>query len=126
MPEIFRQALANLESKQDMRRCPIGGIGIWDTVGAVGLPNNNRDKAAFGEHYYHRVTIPQQVRHTYHAVSIDDERREFAPVLVKRRPGVEEVWFPGMHSDVGGGYNCLLYTSPSPRDQRGSRMPSSA
>ena len=25
-----------------------------------------------------------------------------------------------------GGYPCLLYTSPSPRDQRGSRMPSSA
>ena len=27
---------------------------------------------------------------------------------------------------ISRGYNCLLYTSPSPRDQRGSRMPSSA
>ena len=29
-------------------------------------------------------------------------------------------------SDLTGGSSCLLYTSPSPRDQRGSRMPSSA
>ena len=30
------------------------------------------------------------------------------------------------HPDIHDAYNCLLYTSPSPRDQRGSRMPSSA
>ena len=31
-----------------------------------------------------------------------------------------------MIGESGGGKTCLLYTSPSPRDQRGSRMPSSA
>ena len=30
------------------------------------------------------------------------------------------------HNYVMAGFICLLYTSPSPRDQRGSRMPSSA
>ena len=33
---------------------------------------------------------------------------------------------PGAEADLARAYACLLYTSPSPRDQRGSRMPSSA
>ena len=42
------------------------------------------------------------------------------------RPGMEYAWFNNVESKPGIGYPCLLYTSPSPRDQRGSRMPSSA
>ena len=95
-----------------MRDCQVTGIGVWDTVGAIGLPKTDSDKDAYGEHYYHRITLPKNIAHAYHAVSIDDERREFAPVLFNRsalsknKPGqnIDEVWFPGMHSDVGGGY----------------------
>ena len=35
-------------------------------------------------------------------------------------------WIPQMELSKGEGYPCLLYTSPSPRDKRQSRMPSSA
>ena len=40
--------------------------------------------------------------------------------------GIEKIKYEGFESDNPLAFNCLLYTSPSPRDQRGSRMPSSA
>ena len=104
----FMAALRELKQCQQMRECHVFGLGVWDTVGAIGLPNRNRDQSAFGDHYYHQMTLPKNIAHAYHALSVDDERREFAPVLFSRVPinsgTIEEVWFPGMHSDVGGGY----------------------
>ncbi|MBQ74380.1 MAG: hypothetical protein CMQ20_05055, partial [Gammaproteobacteria bacterium] len=104
----FQAALRELSERQQMRSCPVFGLGVWDTVGALGLPSMDRDQNAFGEHYYHRVKLPKGIRYAYHALSIDDERREFSPVLFSRTPKntetIEEVWFSGMHSDVGSGY----------------------
>ncbi len=104
----FRAALRELKQCQQIRECHIFGLGVWDTVGALGLPNRNHDQSAFGDHYYHQMTLPKNITHAYHALAVDDERREFAPVLFSRTPKnsgtIEEVWFPGMHSDVGGGY----------------------
>ena len=48
---------------------------------------------------------------------------ELAQAVEER--GFESLWFPE-HSHIPASRICLLYTSPSPRDQRGSRMPSSA
>jgi hypothetical protein len=91
-----------------MKECQVYGVGVWDTVGALGLPNFDKDKEAYAEHAYHRVQLPPDIKHAYHALAIDEERRNFEPVLFARRPKnsptIEERWFPGMHSDVGGGY----------------------
>ena len=87
-------------------------IGVWDTVDAYGLPV---DELAI---LWDRFILPlrfadkklsEKVRKACHAVSIDDERHTFHPVLWdesnERTPGrIEQVWFPGVHSDVGGGY----------------------
>ena len=104
----FQAALRELRQRQQMRSCPVFGLGVWDTVGALGLPNMDRDQKAFGEHYYHRIMLPKDIKYAYHALSIYDERREFSPVLFSRTPKntdtIEEVRFSGMHSDVGGGY----------------------
>jgi uncharacterized protein (DUF2235 family) len=104
----FRIALEALKKRQEIRECPVFALGVWDTVGAIGLPNSNRDHDAYGEHYYHQPSLPRNIAHAYHALSIDDERREFFPVLFNKRPRntktIKEVWFSGMHSDVGGGY----------------------
>ena len=51
-----------------------------------------------------------------------DGRRH--PMRLRRECGVWELFLPGVHA--GERYNCLLYTSPSPRDRTRSRMPSSA
>lgn len=94
---------------------PGGGIrifflGVWDTVGALGIPDDlailnvfdDREKYAF-----HDTKLSKMVLHARHAVGIDEMRVSFTPTLwtgVADREGVKQLWFPGVHSDVGGGY----------------------
>jgi hypothetical protein len=81
-------------------------VGVWDTVKALGLriPLLRRvraDKHAFHSHHLGRTT-----RHGYHALALDETRRAYTPVLWECPPEfdghVEQVWFRGCHSDVGG------------------------
>jgi uncharacterized protein (DUF2235 family) len=91
------------------RPCPpIEFIGVWDTVGALGAPGLlgqafNKDK-----YKYHNVGLNAAIRNAYHALAIDERRKPFAPDLWVRPTGwggqLEQAWFPGVHSDVGGGY----------------------
>jgi uncharacterized protein (DUF2235 family) len=94
---------------------PIKCIGVWDTVGALGIPTGGplgwytRNKYGF-----HDVRLSSWVQNAFHALAIDEQRKPFAPTLwhvreseLASRKGkqvVEQVWFPGVHSNVGGGY----------------------
>lgn len=94
-----------------IRDVPIKFIGVWDTVDAVGVPV---DELREGLDLLKRVAIHDKtlhplVRHACHAVAIDDQRHTFEPVMwneSKLAPGqtIEQVWFAGVHSNVGGGY----------------------
>lgn len=79
-------------------------IGVWDTVGALGVPLSvlsflNR------EHMFHDNKIGPNIVTARHALAIDERRDDFQPTVWKQRPGVdiEQVWFAGCHSDIGGG-----------------------
>jgi uncharacterized protein (DUF2235 family) len=78
-------------------------IGVWDTVGALGIPGGDTSKFAF-----HDTELSGSVRNAYHALAIDERRGPFQPTLwdYKPKPGqtIEQVWFAGVHSDIGGGY----------------------
>jgi len=85
-------------------------LGVWDTVGALGIPDNlailnlldDRKRYAF-----HDTDLSTQVLQARHAVALDERRASFAPTLwtaTERHAGVKQVWFPGVHCDVGGGY----------------------
>ena len=87
-------------------------IGVWDTVGALGIPD---DKALLNwldrprRFRFHDTRLSPHVRHARHAVAIDEQRGSFAPTLwdmekVGKKQDVKQLWFPGVHSDVGGGY----------------------
>lgn len=81
-------------------------IGVWDTVDAVGGPFHISD---FINVFVRRFKFPDleisaSVEYAVHALSIDDERAAFEPRLWKQSPKVEQVWFAGVHSNVGGGY----------------------
>ncbi len=82
-------------------------IGVWDTVDAVGLPFAS---ANFVNRVIYQFKFPTQVlgahvERAYHALSIDDQRRSFEPLLWSGPdPRIEQVWFSGVHSNVGGGY----------------------
>ncbi len=81
-------------------------IGVWDTVDAVGGPFHTSDVI---NAVIHRFKFPDQilsdkVDQAAHALSIDEARAAFGPVLWEAKPNIEQVWFAGVHSNVGGGY----------------------
>ncbi len=79
--------------------CPVHFIGVWDTVSSVGYFNNFRT-------FPHTAENPE-VTHVRHAVSIDERRSSFRQNLMLPMPpnqDVKNVYFAGVHSDVGGGY----------------------
>jgi uncharacterized protein (DUF2235 family) len=80
------------------RACPVHFIGVWDTVSSVGVINNFRT-------FPHTAHNPE-VAHVRHAVSIDERRSTFRQNLMSPvgAQDVKNVWFAGVHSDVGGGY----------------------
>jgi hypothetical protein len=88
----------------------IACLGVFDTVGALGIPFTqfrvlNRDTYEF-----HDVELCAITDVNLHALAIDEQRQSFQPSLWRRskfkhfRTAVEQVWFPGVHADVGGGY----------------------
>lgn len=100
------QALGLAEDEKDAQpgqRVPVRFVGVWDTVLSEGAPEKEqdvRDPAELGED----TGIGPQVSRVFHLVSIDDPRKVFTPTLFAPDARVSEVWFPGVHSDVGGGY----------------------
>lgn len=85
-------------------------VGLWDTVAAYGLPIDELTRAWS---WIFPLSIPNRtplasVGSYCHALALDDERNTFHPVLLNEPPkgphNVKQVWFAGMHSNVGGGY----------------------
>lgn len=104
---------------------PIEFIGVWDTVDAVGVPIKELawviDKFFYPFRFVDsKLSKKEKLKKACHALSIDDERLTFHPVMwneegekeveVEGEDGekekrVEQVWFAGVHSNVGGGYS---------------------
>ncbi|KAI6096788.1 hypothetical protein EV401DRAFT_1880084 [Pisolithus croceorrhizus] len=96
----------------DTRKTRIKCVGVWDTVGAI---LNTVDALGIED-----TSLPPTVDIALHAVSLQDNRDKFMPTLWQTPPnGLSanqilkqgsdtatnlQVWFPGAHSDVGGGY----------------------
>jgi uncharacterized protein (DUF2235 family) len=82
-------------------------IGVWDTVDAVGGPFHISDLI---NTTIHRFKFPDRklnpkIQHAAQALSIDDARAAFEPRLWERDDErLDQVWFAGVHSNVGGGY----------------------
>jgi uncharacterized protein (DUF2235 family) len=82
-------------------------VGVWDTVGSLGIPSviGGVSPLLYG---FLDTSLNPRVAHAYHAVAIDERRVEFPATLWTTDPGpaqtIEQVYFCGVHSDVGGGY----------------------
>ncbi|NQY64836.1 MAG: DUF2235 domain-containing protein [Alteromonadaceae bacterium] len=87
-------------------------LGCYDTVSALGLPipsaNTFFNKIKFFSHKFHDFRLSKSVKHAYHALALDDERKTFLPKIwktdIQEGQSLTQVWFSGMHTDVGGGY----------------------
>lgn len=94
--------------KAPCREVNIKFMGVWDTVGAYGIPGALNWKI-LKNHQFHNVQLGKIVKHAYHALSIDEKRNPFEPTLWELQEVavedqiLEQVWFAGAHEDVGGG-----------------------
>lgn len=105
-------------------------IGVWDTVDAYGLPMD--ELTAGVDRWVWPLSMPdltlnEKVKRACHVLALDDERNTFHPVMWDesgepreklhahhlRGERISQVWFAGMHSNVGGGYpdDALSYVS---------------
>ena len=104
-------------------------VGLWDTVAAYGLPADELTRG--WDEWVWPLSLPNRtpptiVRKAFHALALDDERQTFHPVLwdeseetINRSSHhldderISQVWFSGVHSNVGGGYpdDTLAYVS---------------
>ena len=91
-------------------KTPIHFIGVWDTVGALGVPDDLEILNFFDDKkkwQFHDTTLGSNVRCARHAMAMDEIRSTFSITRWTNASECDdalEVWFPGVHSDVGGGY----------------------
>ncbi len=80
-------------------------VGVWDTVGALGVPFSLMGLFDRKDEFYD-TKLGSNVRIARHALAIDERREDFQPTLWIPRDGLdlEQMWFAGSHSDIGGGY----------------------
>jgi type VI secretion system (T6SS) phospholipase Tle1-like effector len=92
----------------DVTRPVIKCIGVWDTVSAVGVPFDIGLKKLllrlFSPFRFRDLKLNTRVRNAFHALSVDDQRLTFHPEIWENRNNIDQVWFSGVHSNVGGGY----------------------
>jgi uncharacterized protein (DUF2235 family) len=113
------------DSEKNLHDVPIHFVGLWDTVAAYGLPVEEMTRGI--SQWLWPLELPDRsfnaadIHRARHAIAIDDERTTFHPVLwsetglqeVAPDPAgkrwikdekLSQVWFSGVHSNVGGGY----------------------
>ena len=101
------------------RSIKIAFLGVFDTVRETGgvreiLRSVRTDEETSPEHLGEHGTLCPRVQRAVHIVSLDDKRRAFAPTLINKDPcdpddpvcpdRILEVWFPGIHTDIGGSH----------------------
>lgn len=97
---------AELVNALPRRHVKIKFIGVWDTVGALGLPVQGLQHLSRRWVGFHNTHLSSHIENAYHAISIDEQRRPFKPSLWTKLDGQEDcqqMWFVGSHSNIGGG-----------------------
>lgn len=97
--------------KQFSREVDVAFIGVWDTVGELGIPIDGLPVPGFSSYYrFHDTTLSNTTKAAYHAIAANEFRSLYKPTLWT--PGtdnrgalpLEQRWFAGAHANVGGGY----------------------
>ena len=116
----FSPLVATIQKDADARYGPvhllkINYLGIWDTVGSLGIPNQFYISEFINWRYrFHDHKLSRSVGSARHAVAVDERRRNFEPTLWENLAELndkdaarayEQSWFPGVHGSIGGGGN---------------------
>lgn len=108
------------------REVKIHFLGVFDTVGALGIPFDLFRRRNNKKYSFHDTRISRIIKHARHALAIDEKRKPFRPTLWTAADSSydsSQVWFAGDHSDVGGGHQdtglsdkALLWMAAEARD----------
>lgn len=110
-----RQHQAAFDAQFDGRQTDVSikCIGVWDTVGSLGIPSNRivgRLPICRANYKFLSVKLCPSVEYAFQALAIDEKRAAFPPSVWDRDPRapatqvIRQVWFAGVHADIGGGY----------------------
>jgi len=131
--DAYKQHKTHLELAERQRSSegshgivPVHFLGVWDTVVALGFPSRTDVTGVVSgllnkffikveekldrvwPHKFYHFKLTDNVQHAYQALAMDDERTAFWPHVWREKGreegSVEQTWFAGMHSNVGGGY----------------------
>src|SRR5438132_6896723 len=90
------------------REITIKFLGVWDTVGALGIPLHVLAKFNGKFYEFHDTRLSAIVENAFHAVAVDEHRLDYDVCLwnpdAASGQTLEQGWFMGAHCDVGGGY----------------------
>jgi uncharacterized protein (DUF2235 family) len=96
-------------------------VGVYDTVGSLGIPTPKLSRLTSPVVQFHNQALGSLIENAVHALAVDERRGPYRPTIWSLPKGIAaltpgqtclQVWFPGVHSDVGGGY-----TDPAPNDR---------
>ena len=89
-------------------------IGVWDTVGSLGIPRVGwleklgLQPKSTKEFLFYDTSLDNAIENAFQALALDENRTAFSPAVWEKPAGnstnLRQVWFPGVHSNVGGGY----------------------
>lgn len=95
---VFRNTYCHISRK-------VHFVGVWDTVGALGIPFSIMGLFEKHDEFYD-TKMGSNVSIARHALSIDEQREDFEPTIWNPNSVVnlKQIWFSGVHSDIGGSY----------------------
>jgi hypothetical protein len=117
LPEAYRlyrdraseASTADFRKTNESRSVSIHFLGVWDTVGSLGIPGKVFTRLYGKKYQFHDVSLAPCVKTAYHALAIDERRKNFAPSIwdhpLEEHQTLVQTWFAGVHTNIGGGYD---------------------
>lgn len=114
-PPFNREYVAELGRRGLTRlNIPIKAVGVWETVGSLGIPripvleSLGLQSKNVRQYAFYDTRLNPNIENAFQALALDEHRAPFSPALWELRDNtatnLKQVWFPGVHCNVGGGY----------------------
>lgn len=105
----YTKASGKEKKNIDTYKVGIELLGVWDTVGSLGIPSSIFSHWINKKYQFHNVALSSNVSSAYHALGIDEKRKNFKPTLWVGKSSDKQIfeqrWFCGVHTNIGGGYD---------------------
>ena len=102
----FVSMLLDEDPKDGKPKPEVSFLGVFDTVAAMNGIHRKGDRIS-SDVVFENGTLNPRIKKAVHVLSLDEDRVPFTPTLInkdEKKDRILEIWFPGVHSDIGGGY----------------------